>query len=166
MAIDGGVRPNELGERVAVSGIAVIQNSVFFNNGCPGTVGSGVLLRTRAAVKVINCIFDNRGSDLGGNPGSDGATLEVATSYYGSIEPGQATVVATEGNIIGEDPLFADPQGHDFHLRSNAGRWNPVFEEWVRDDVTSDAVGAGIDPMGQAINMGLYGGTAEASRVP
>ena len=166
VAIDGGVRPNELGERVAVSGIAVIQNSVFFNNGCPGTVGSGVLLRTRAAVKVINCIFDNRGSDLGGNPGSDGATLEVATSYYGSIEPGQATVVATEGNIIGEDPLFADPQGHDFHLRSNAGRWNPVFEEWVRDDVTSDAVGAGIDPMGQAINMGLYGGTAEASRVP
>jgi hypothetical protein len=71
------------------------------------------------------------------------------------------------------DPLFADPNQGDFHLKSQGGRWEPVSETWVIDDVTSPCIDAG-DPMapielelfpnGGRINMGVYGGTVDASK--
>ena len=94
-----------------------------------------------------------------------------------------------EGNID-VDPCFAepgywDPNGTpddpnddvwvhgDYHLKSQAGRWDPASESWVRDDVTSPCIDAG-DPMspighepfpnGGIVNMGAYGGTNEASK--
>jgi hypothetical protein len=61
----------------------------------------------------------------------------------------------------------------DCHLKSQAGRWDPKTQSWVKDDVTSPCIDAG-DPMspiglepfpnGGRINMGAYGGTAEASK--
>ncbi len=77
-----------------------------------------------------------------------------------------------EGNID-NDPLFADPNKGDYHLKSQAGRWDSISQSWVQDDVTSPCIDAG-DPMspigyepfpnGGKINMGAYGGTAEASK--
>jgi hypothetical protein len=77
-----------------------------------------------------------------------------------------------KGNIHLE-PLFADAASGDFHLKSQAGRWNPKTWGWVKDVVTSPCVDAG-DPMGLIgyepfpnggrVNMGAYGGTAEASK--
>jgi len=88
------------------------------------------------------------------------------------------------------DPMFAgygywDPNGTednpdddywvdgDYHLQSQAGRWDPVTETWVRDEVTSPCIDTG-DPMspiglepfpnGGIVNMGAYGGTVEASK--
>ena len=61
----------------------------------------------------------------------------------------------------------------DYHLKSQAGRWDPVSRSWVKDDVTSPAIDAGdpaspvgVEPFpnGWRINMGAYGGTAEASK--
>jgi len=88
------------------------------------------------------------------------------------------------------DPHFVDP-GHwdpngtpdklsddfwvdgDYHLKSQAGRWDSVSKTWVQDQVTSPCIDAG-DPLspvgpepfpnGGRINMGAYGGTAEASK--
>jgi hypothetical protein len=63
----------------------------------------------------------------------------------------------------------------DYHLKSQAGCWNPVSERWVKDDVTSPCIDAGDpnspvgdepSPNGGRINMGAYGGTAEASMSP
>jgi hypothetical protein len=61
----------------------------------------------------------------------------------------------------------------DYHLKSQAGRWEPSTKIWVRDDVTSPCIDAG-DPLspkgyepfpnGGIINMGAYGGTAEAGK--
>jgi len=61
----------------------------------------------------------------------------------------------------------------DYQLKSQAGRWDPKTQTWVKDDVTSPCIDAG-DPMspignesfpnGGRINMGAYGGTAEASK--
>jgi hypothetical protein len=93
------------------------------------------------------------------------------------------------GNIDA-DPCFAqagywDPNGTaedandnfwvdgDYHLKSQAGRWSPPVAEWVIDDVTSPCIDAGEPmtpiglepfPNGGIINMGAYGGTAEASK--
>ena len=88
------------------------------------------------------------------------------------------------------DPCFAqggywDPNGTpedssddfwvhgDYHLKSQAGRYDPDDGRWTMDDVTSPCIDAG-DPMspiglepfpnGGRINMGAYGGTAEASK--
>ena len=61
----------------------------------------------------------------------------------------------------------------DYHLKSQAGRWEPATGTWVIDDVTSPCIDAGDpnspvgdepEPNGGRINMGAYGGTAEASK--
>ncbi len=79
-----------------------------------------------------------------------------------------------EGNID-IDPLFADPSNGDYHLKSQAGRWDENTQTWVIDDVTSLCIDAGdpstpvgLEPLpnGGIINMGAYGGTDEASKSP
>jgi hypothetical protein len=91
------------------------------------------------------------------------------------------------GNIDA-DPCFAD-QGYwdpnsilsdpnddfwvdgDYHLKSQAGRWDPNGRTWVKDVVTSPCIDAGDPnspvglepfPNGGRTNMGVYGGTVEA----
>jgi hypothetical protein len=61
----------------------------------------------------------------------------------------------------------------DYHLKSQAGRWDANEGRWVMDELTSPCIDAG-DPMsaigrepfpnGGIINMGAYGGTVEASK--
>ena len=61
----------------------------------------------------------------------------------------------------------------DYHLKSQAGRWDANEGRWAIDEVTSPCIDAG-DPMtpigyeqfpnGGIINMGAYGGTVEASK--
>ena len=79
------------------------------------------------------------------------------------------------GNLAG-DPRFADPNHGDFHLMSQAGRWQPESQSWVIDPVTSIAIDTGnpATPLGEEaanpanvrINLGAYGGTAQASKSP
>ncbi len=96
------------------------------------------------------------------------------------IEPVSATV--TYSNIQGDwpeqgnidtDPCFANPAAGDYHLKSQAGRWDSNIGSWVQDDVTSLCVDAGsisnhigLEPFpnGGVINMGAYGGTVQASK--
>jgi hypothetical protein len=73
------------------------------------------------------------------------------------------------------DPSYANAawvEG-DYHLKSQAGRWGPAGEDWVLDEVTSPCIDAGDpnspvgdepQPNGGRINLGAYGGTAEASK--
>jgi hypothetical protein len=78
------------------------------------------------------------------------------------------------GNIA-VDPLFADPDNDDYHLKSQAGRWDPVAKSWVVDPVTSPCIDAGDpstnfakepQPSGLRVDMGAYGGTEQASKSP
>ena len=94
------------------------------------------------------------------------------------------------GNWLMTDPMFArngywDPNGTsddlsddfwvegDYHLKSQAGRWDPVSQSWMVDQVTSPCIDTGDPnnpigyepfPNGGIINMGAYGGTTEASK--
>jgi len=61
----------------------------------------------------------------------------------------------------------------DYHLKSKAGHWDPDVEDWVYDDATSPCIDMGdpnsplggeVFPNGGYVNMGAYGGTAQASR--
>ncbi len=110
-----------------------------------------------------------------------------------SVEPdpyvGDPVLVWGYGNM-NFDPRFAhpgyrDPNGTlddrnddfwvdgDYHLKSQAGRWDTKTQRWVQDAVTSPCVDTGDPtspighepfPNGGRINMGAYGGTAEASK--
>jgi parallel beta-helix repeat protein len=80
-----------------------------------------------------------------------------------------------EPDNIDLDPCFADPAGGDYHLKSQAGRWDPGAGDWAVDEVTSPCIDAGDpdadvaeepEPNGQRINMGAYGGTDQASKSP
>lgn len=60
----------------------------------------------------------------------------------------------------------------DYHLKSKAGRWNSQKQEWSLDSVTSPCIDAGdpaaaigeeLPPHGSITNMGVYGGTVQAS---
>ncbi len=71
------------------------------------------------------------------------------------------------------EPLFADEGAGDFHLKSQAGRWLSDEGRWTTDEATSPCVDAGDPgspvgrepfPNGGRVNMGAYGGTAEASK--
>ena len=88
-----------------------------------------------------------------------------------------------QGNFSA-DPLFADPEANDYHLRSEYGRFVADGEPdqsgygggtWVYDDVTSPCIDAGnpalcpageIMPNGGRLNVGAYGHTFQASRSP
>jgi len=76
------------------------------------------------------------------------------------------------GNIVA-DPCFADAAGGDYHLKSQAGRPDNATLSWVCDELSSPCIDAGdiaapigLEPFpnGGVINMGAYGGTAEASK--
>ena len=103
----------------------------------------------------------------------------IITISYSDVRGGQSAVydpcdglVWDSGNID-ENPIFSDLDNNDYHLKSQAGRWNPFMADWVKDDVTSPCIDAGdmsspigheLFPNGGIINMGAYGGTAEASK--
>ena len=130
-------------------------------------------------IKITNCIFWDGGDEIFNG---DGSKIDVTYSDVQGTWPG-------EGNI-NTDPCFADP-GYwdpsgtphdanddfwvdgDYHLKSQAGRWEPEILSWVQDSVTSRCIDAGNPtspigyepfPNGGIINIGAYGGTPEASK--
>ena len=142
-----------------------VTNSILWGNMAP--TGSEIIVRDTGAVLTI--AYTNVAGGKAGIP------------VYGTLNWG-------EGNID-VDPCFAcigywDDNGtrdssddvwvaSDYHLKSEAGRWDPIGESWVVDDVTSPCIDGG-DPMspigresfpnGGFVNMGAYGGTSEASK--
>ena len=110
---------------------------------------------------------------------SAGATLNI--SYCDIYRPsGIALIIGAvnwgPGNI-GSDPCFVRVGtwggDGDYHLKSQAGRWDADEGRWTIDETTSPCIDAGDPtmpiglepfPNGGIINMGAYGGTAEASK--
>lgn len=89
-----------------------------------------------------------------------------------SVSGKNSTVAWGVGNI-NADPLFADIDAHDGHLKSKFGRWDATAAKWVTDTATSPCIDAGDpnssmffepSPNGGVVNMGAYGGTPEASK--
>jgi hypothetical protein len=144
-------------------------------------VGSGGGMFNTSSPALTNCVV------WGNAPDQIVGSADVSYSNVQGGFPG-------EGNI-GDDPLFTksgywadandlniaaepnDPNAiwvdGDYHLKSQAGRWDPKSGTWVQDDVTSPCIDAGDPnspighepfPNGGIINMGAYGGTAEASK--
>ncbi len=146
-------------------------------------------------IKLINCILWDGGNEIY-NPDGSEITINYTNLFGGAVsiyDPCNAVVWGMAN--IDENPLFVDPgywanindpnlivePNHpdaiwvngDYHLKSQAGRWDPESQSWVQDDVTSPCIDAGDPdspighepfPNGGVINMGAYGGTGEASK--
>ena len=174
-AKSGGGMYNYDNSSPAVTNCTFSANSAYWG-------GGGMFNYYESSPTVTNCI-------LWGNTAPNGPQIYNYSSNpaitYSDIEGGWTGT----GNI-NADPCFAssgywDPNGTpadanddfwvdgDYHLKSQAGRWEPATQAWIRDDVTSPGIDAGDPsspiglepfPNGGIINMGAYGGTEEASK--
>jgi len=170
-----------VGNRVLDDGVVIesrtpllLTNTTIADNRTPNGSLFGAVGRAPASVVLRNSIVWDETPMF-----EDGRVsyMNVSVSYTNTLGgwPG-------EGNTD-IDPLFAAP-GYwdadedvwvdgDYHLQSQAGRWDPVAQGWVQDDVTSPCIDAGDptapvgdepSPNGGIVNLGAYGGTAEASK--
>jgi len=152
-----------------------INNSILYGN--IASTGSEIyvlFLPTHIGVPkggVINITHSVVGSD----PNA------IATTNYPNLVSGKWLHVDPFFNLAG----YWDPNGTqddpnddfwvdgDYHLKSQGGRYDPASGSWIIDDVTSPCIDTGDPnspigdepfPNGGIINMGAYGGTAEASK--
>ena len=103
----------------------------------------------------------------GGWPGEGNINANpcfVSPGYWVDANDSNVAVEPNEPNAVWIDG--------DYHLKSEAGRWDSTSESWIKDDVTSSCIDAGdpnsdwtaeLWPHGKRINMGAFGGTPEAS---
>jgi hypothetical protein len=154
--------------------------------GCHGLIENCTITNTSGSIEVRpggtttlrNCILHDSSWPLWFDvPG--GATLNISyCSLWGEPQiSGGGTVNWGPGNFEA-DPCFANDgpsagMDDDYHLKSQAGRWDASEARWVIDDVTSPCIDKGNPmmpvwlepfPNGGIVNIGAYGGTPEASK--
>ncbi|KPK74626.1 MAG: hypothetical protein AMJ79_13595 [Phycisphaerae bacterium SM23_30] len=124
--------------------------------------------------EISNCIIWDGGNEIWNNDGS------MFSITYSDVQGGWLDL----GNID-IDPCFVDVANNDYHLQSHGWRWDANMERWTWDYVTSRCIDAGNpgsllggefltlpeDPANKwgknlRVNMGVYGGTAQASIAP
>jgi hypothetical protein len=163
-------------------------NATFINctvaDNYAGAYGAGLYL-TASPVVVVNSIF-------WGNAPTEIITdgIKAPSVRYSTIAGGWPDT----GNLKA-DPLFAGrgrwvDRNHpdlvvradnpnavwvmgDYHLQSQAGRWDPEAHKWMQDGATSPCIDAGDPaapvgcepaPNGGIVGQGAYGGTTQASK--
>ncbi|MHC4743971.1 MAG: right-handed parallel beta-helix repeat-containing protein [Planctomycetota bacterium] len=165
-------KPNRIGDGGGVysdkRGRLKIINCTFVGNSANET-GGGLSSYSPNTI-VTNCIFWHN-SDMDGTDESAQIYSSSTTVNYSCVE-GWTGVRGGVGNFDA-DPAFVDSDGGDYHLKSQGGRWDANEGRWTTDEVTSPCidggdpmspVGAEAFPNGGIVNMGAYGGTAEASK--
>ena len=141
--------------------------------------GGGMENLINSYLVLRNCTFSANLADHAGGGISNtqnGHLTQINCILWDNI-PDEIQEGRRDGRVgnLGSDPLFADPENGDFHLKSQGGRWDPVSGTWVVDEISSPYIDAGSPdepvglerfPNGGRINMGAYGGTPEASLSP
>lgn len=164
----------------------LIKNCTIANNF--SDAGVGVEFEHSGSVTIENCIIYGNMAD---QISTHGATVNIR---YSAIQDGRAGISASNEDFvnwgpgnIGADPCFvgagywdveypSEYFGGDYHLKSKIGWWDAGSSKWVYDSATSRCIDAGNpggplgdelwSPLNKRINMGAYGGTAEASKTP
>ena len=187
------------GVEVFIGYLARFINCTIAGNRGYGMSGTDLIMRNCTVVDnllsgIASYAFDVRNSILWGNASGDEDAQQII-DYFGS---GLVTYSDVQGGWQGQGNIDSDPCfavagywdvngtpvdsnddywfGGDYHLKSEAGRWDSVSENWVLDEVTSLCIDAGNPgyPLGDEpndvnnvrLNIGAYGGTVEASMGP
>ena len=144
--------------------------------------GGGVCLESSASVLLENCIlWENESTSSTGQEEAALYSSSILTLKYSDMRGGNQQLVSdgctlnwnsapAVGNID-SDPLFGSSSQADYHLMSKRGRWRESV--WIADEQNSPCIDTGDPnqdydlepaPNGSRINMGAYGGTAQASK--
>lgn len=164
------------------SGSAILSSVVWSNRNGAVEWGGGALF-------VSNSVLHAYGGITNALLSLD--TTTIVSDYNNYFVQGEATYVIQNGesivglpqwtqlanvdlHTISVDPLFADPAGNNYYPRSPAGRFNPGTETFVTSDTeyswlidTGDPLAqfaSEPSPNGSRRNIGLHGGTEEASK--
>lgn len=165
LSVDGTAEGE--GSRVQASHLTVVER--------PCEVGAPILMEASSQLTLTNSIVWSPEGGVALDFQEQNCAVDLRYSIVGEI-----TGAGAYGNrllrgpgVSSSDPLFAAASGHDFHLRSKAGRWDNVSGRWVNDEVTSPAIDAGdpaspfereTAPNGRRVNLGAFGNTPWASR--
>jgi hypothetical protein len=163
---------------------ALLTNCSFYGNRAQD--GTSLYLGQESIATVRNCILWSGTPEI---MSMDNSRTDVTYSNIQGAWPGQGNadlepLFVLPGHWIHEhDPnLAVDPNdpnavwvNGDYHLKSQAGRWDAAEESWVIDSVSSPCIDTGDPntpmslepfPNGGIVNLGAYGGTVEASKSP
>jgi len=187
------------GVRCQDSSSPTIINCLISGNLAP-TAGGGVFVGFSSAT-ITNCTISGNSAGEGDGVYCENSSLTLTNcilwdgdneifDLYNSNSKTMITYSNIKGGFPGDgnidiEPLFVEPGywinvkdpnafwiNGDYHLKSEAGRWDPNSKIWVADGVTSPCIDAGdpnsnwfeeLWPHGGRINMGAYGGMVEAS---
>jgi hypothetical protein len=163
-----------VGGGISLTGLAnydnVVRNNIICTSG-NGQMCLSVYNPSALATSNYNNLFVADGAKVGEWYASQTSTLVEWIALSGK-----------DINSISLDPLFVDPANGDYHVKSTQSRYDQALglppenpNAWVTDDVLSPCIDGGDpasnvglepDPNGGRINMGVYGGTSEASKSP
>lgn len=155
---------NQRGGAILCIHTTSIENCVFWENHAP--IGPDVFIHSNTTMSY-NCFESIQNIAFAG---ASGALLESGNIFTDPcfVDPGHWNNNATPDDTT--DDFFI---AGDYHLKSQAGHWDPISESWILDEITSPCIDAGDPdspimhepfPNGGRINMGAYGGTTEASK--
>ncbi|MGE5293465.1 MAG: right-handed parallel beta-helix repeat-containing protein, partial [Solirubrobacterales bacterium] len=135
----------------------------------------GVLVYGGAEPTIVNCIIW-KNTNLVNNKNVSLSAWMAGYGWnvsYSCIDAAAADKIDWNIGNIDTDPLFANLDGGDYHLRSRYGRYVSSTGTWALDSSMSPCIDGGDpsdDPRnepadnGGLINMGAYGGTRSASK--
>ena len=123
------------------------------------------IAQTSVQIRITyNCIRDWTGY-LAGTGNFDADPCFANPGYWADANDHDIVVQPDDPNAIWVDG--------DYHVKSQAGRWDANERRWTKDEVTSPCIDAGDMatpigyepfPNGGRDNMGAYGGTVKASK--
>jgi len=158
--------------RAGVTTTVNIDRTTIVSTRTPGVIDYGIQSHekygyTTGAIiwHVTNSIIDATDPINTQFPYLDSDVHVSYSNIFGEPWPGTGNI-----NI---DPQFVDPNSGNYHLKSQAGHWNPLSKQWIPDETTSPCIDTGnpADPIGQEpfpngglVNMGFYAATPQASR--
>ncbi len=165
---------------------SVLKNCLLTGNTATNQAGGGIYTRSSALSVVNTTITGNSATTGGALANYDGSAVIVTSAVlwantattgngvYNSSSTCTVSYSCVEGGHAGTENIDTDPGfvgGGNYHLKSRTGHWDG--DTWVQDtanspcldtgDPTADASGEPA-PAGSRVNMGSYGGTAEASK--
>jgi len=162
-----------------------LRNCTVAGNSAGWTCG-GIWSSASSRLRLANCILWGN-TEQNGSRRDEPAQVSAERGYF---EIAYCCVEGWSGSLggmgsFGLDPVFVDFAGGDLHLASEGGRWDAACGCWTWDAVASPCIDAGHPgwsledelssvpdaPGGtvganKRINLGAYGGTAQASLAP
>jgi hypothetical protein len=148
-----------------------------------GSLGAALCLRNSPVTVTNSILWGNAPAQiLASGTGKPLVRYSAAGGWTGVSNLSANPLFAAVGRWVDEDdPTETVKPDYpnalwvtgDYHLQSQAGRWDSATGKWLHDTLTSPCIDAGdpATPVGQEpapnggiINIGAYGGTTQASK--